>query len=106
MKTKQTIQRICYTPQEVASMTSIPYGTILAEIRAGQLIARKVGTQYYIHRDCLDEYLKCPAQKSQPASTSVPTPANGSSVTVATASELAALAALTSGLRKRSSRNT
>jgi excisionase family DNA binding protein len=101
MTTGHTIERICYTPREVEAMTGIPYGTVLSEIRAKRLIARKIGIRYYIHRDRLDEYLKCPDQESQPDSTSAPTPVSGSSATVAETSELAALATLTSQLRKR-----
>lgn len=98
--------QISFDPAQVSAMTTIPYGTVLAEIRSGSLVARKTGTSYYVHRDTLDEYLKCPAPKSQPASTPVRTPANGSSGTVASRAELAALATLTSGLRKKSSRHT
>ena len=57
------IERIAYTVAEVAEMTGIPYGTVLAEIRAGNIVARRAGVSYYVHRDTLDGYLKCPAPK-------------------------------------------
>ena len=62
------IERIAYTVAEVAEMTGIPYGTVLAEIRAGNIAARRAGVSYYVHRDTLDGYLKCPAPKNRPGS--------------------------------------
>ncbi|MGR3380884.1 hypothetical protein [Roseovarius indicus] len=71
-----------------------------------RLIAKRVGKFYRIHPARLDEYLRCPGPENQPASTSAPTPGSGSSATPAKTAELAALATLTSGLRKRNSQNT
>ncbi|UWQ37346.1 helix-turn-helix domain-containing protein [Leisingera aquaemixtae] len=69
METNFHIPRIAFSAHEAAEMINVKYETILAEIRAGRLVARKVGKEYRIHRDMIDEYLKCPGQGSQPAST-------------------------------------
>ncbi|WP_163850120.1 helix-turn-helix domain-containing protein [Pseudooceanicola aestuarii] len=75
--------KLAYSPQEVAELLNVPYGTVCAEIRSGQLVARRVGKSYRIHHQALDKYLLCPDQESQRDSTVVPIRASGSSVTVA-----------------------
>ena len=75
------VERIAYSAQEAAEAVGVPYGTILAEIRGGRLVARRVEKEYRVYRDVLDEYLKCPDLGSQPASTSAPIRASGSSET-------------------------
>jgi excisionase family DNA binding protein len=77
------IERIAYTVREASEITGLPENTLRNEIRQKRLIARRAGKAYYIHRDRLDEYLKCPDQESQPASISAPTMVLGSSVMVA-----------------------
>lgn len=86
---------IAYDVAEVAEQLRVPPGTIYREIRAGRLIARKVGKAYRIHPDCLDDYLKCPDQENPRASTNAQTRANGSSGTAAKTpgQDIAALAA-------------
>ncbi len=50
METNIHIPRIAFSALEAAEMMNVKYGTILAEIRAGRLVARKVGKEYRIHR--------------------------------------------------------
>ncbi|MDG1338535.1 MAG: helix-turn-helix domain-containing protein [Paracoccaceae bacterium] len=79
METHTHIPRIAFSAQEVAEMIGVKYQTVLAQIRAGRLVARRVGKEYRIHRDMIDEYLKCPDQKSQPESSWTPKQATGAS---------------------------
>ncbi|WP_207471774.1 helix-turn-helix domain-containing protein [Paracoccus fontiphilus] len=57
------MKRLAYSAAEVSAMIGIPYQTVLAEIRAKRLIARRIGREYRIHRDIIEDYLKCPDQK-------------------------------------------
>jgi len=68
MEAHSHIPRLAFSAKETADMIGVNYQTILAEIRAGRLVARRVGKEYRIHRDNIDEYLKCPGQESQPVS--------------------------------------
>jgi excisionase family DNA binding protein len=79
MEINSHIPRIACSAQEAAEMIGVKYQTILAEIRAGRLVARRVGKGYRIHRDMIDEYLKCPDQESRPASSWTPKQAIGAS---------------------------
>jgi excisionase family DNA binding protein len=47
--------RLAYSPHEVSELIGVPYGTVCAEIRAGRLVARKIGKSYRIHCDALDD---------------------------------------------------
>ena len=95
-----------YTTQEAADYLRVSYGTVCAEIRAGRLVARRIGKSYRIHAHALEDYLLCPAHESQPDSTSAPIRASGSSVTAAKtpAQDIAAQAA--ARLLKKPSRVT
>ena len=77
MEPKLHIPRIAFSAHEVAEMIGSKYETVLAEIRAGRLVARRVGKEYRIHRDMIDEYLKCPDQESRPESSWIPRQASG-----------------------------
>jgi excisionase family DNA binding protein len=77
METNTHTPRIAYSAKEVAKMIDVNHQTILAEIRAGRLVARKVGKEYRIHRDSIDEYLKCPDPNSRPESKWTPRQATG-----------------------------
>ncbi len=79
MKVQSQHPRLAYSARETAEIIGSKYETVLAEIRAGRLIARRVGKEYRIHRDMIDEYLKCPDQKSRPASSWTPKQATGAS---------------------------
>lgn len=79
MEPKLHIPRIAFDAHEVAAMIGSRYQTVLAEIRAGRLVARRVGKEYRIHRDMIDEYLKCPDRESRPESSWTPTQATGES---------------------------
>lgn len=72
-----------YSPQQVADLLNVSYGTVCAAIRSGELVARRVGKSYRIHHLALDEYLLCPDQESQPAYTAVQTRTSGSYETAA-----------------------
>ena len=71
------LPRLAYSAKEAAAMLNISYATVLGEIRAGRLAARKTGKEYRIHRDVLDDYLKCPTQGSRSVSKWFPGPATG-----------------------------
>lgn len=73
----QPLTRIAYSAEEVAEMLGSKYETILSEVRAGRIVARRVGKEYRIHRDNIDKYLKCPDHESRPASTWTPKQATG-----------------------------
>ena len=79
METHSQIPRIAYSAHEIAEMIGVKHQTILAEIRAGRLVARKVGKEYRIHKDKIDEYLKCPDPKSLHASSWIPKQETGAS---------------------------
>jgi excisionase family DNA binding protein len=79
MEAHSHIPRLAFSAKETADMIGVNYQTILAEIRAGRLVARRVGKEYRIHRDNIDEYLKCPGQESPPASEWIPRQAIGAS---------------------------
>jgi len=68
METNDPLPRIAYSARETANLIGVKYQTVLAEIRAGRLVARRVGKEYRVHRHMIDEYLKCPGQESQPVS--------------------------------------
>ncbi len=79
MEINSHIPRIAFSAQEAAEMIGVNHQTILAEIRAGRLVARRVGKGYRIHRDVIDEYLKCPDHEKRPASSWTPKQAIGAS---------------------------
>jgi excisionase family DNA binding protein len=81
--TAPAVERVAYSAREAAQAMDLPYLTVLAEIRAKRLVARRAGKEYRIHRASLDEYLLWQDPKLAPASTSVPTRTSGSSVTLA-----------------------
>ena len=57
-----------YTVSEAADLLRVKPATIYAEIRSGRLVARRVGKEYRIHPNCLDDYATCQDQESRPAS--------------------------------------
>jgi excisionase family DNA binding protein len=61
--------RIAYSAREAAELLRVRYQTVLAEIRAGRLVARRVGKEYRIHRDMIEIYLKTPEPENVAAST-------------------------------------
>jgi excisionase family DNA binding protein len=69
--------RIAYSAAETADMVGVSHQTILAEIRSGRLVAQRVGREYRVHVDTINEYLKCPAPRKQPASISTRKLASG-----------------------------
>lgn len=53
-----------YTVEEVSALLRVKPATVYAEIRAGRLIARRVGKEYRVHPDRLDEYATCQDQEN------------------------------------------
>jgi|SRR6056297_3108595 len=44
---------------EAAFILGVSYRSILTQIRKGNLVARKVGHEYRIHRDNLEKFARC-----------------------------------------------
>ena len=77
MKENKSLPRIAYSAKELSEMIGVNYQTVLCEIRAGKLVARRVGKEYRIHRDVIDEYLKWADQRSRLESKWTPKPEIG-----------------------------
>ncbi len=105
MNENQSIERETLTVKEVMQTLGVPYSTVLNELKSNRLRGRKIGKAYRVHRDVLQEYMRCPAVESPPVSTCVPTIKPGSSATVAkTLGQACAEQAADALLKKRSRR--
>ena len=73
------------TVEEIAAEVhaTMKVSTVRQAIRDKTLVATKRGRRYYATRKAVERWMECQDPKSQRASTSDRTPANGSSVTAA-----------------------
>jgi excisionase family DNA binding protein len=71
------------TVEEAAAAlhATVTVACIRAAIRNGRLPAARIGRRYYVTRDALRRFARCPSPANPQDSTSVPTAANGSSAT-------------------------
>ena len=83
------------TPQEIAALTGLHYQTVLAEIHAGQLRAKKVRGHYLILPEHYQAWLEPDDPPSRPER--APTPAPARSTGRPTAGSVAALTAIEEG---------
>jgi putative molybdopterin biosynthesis protein len=61
-----------YTPQEVADLLKIKKSTVYELIKRGDLKCRKIGKQFRIRRDELDEYINSADNDIQPGENGIP----------------------------------
>jgi len=60
--------KIALDAHEVAALLGSTYATVCEELRQHRLVGRKVGKQWRVHPDSVEEYLRCPGPKNQPDS--------------------------------------